>query len=896
MLKHLLRYTIVSLLFAVASAQLQAQAHVWWEAENPVETNLRNRMDMGTPGHLNAEQQSKLSGGRWLTLGQTKDGGPAWARYQLAVPKSGSYSLYVRKFWKHGPFKWRFGKGEWRSCGRNIALLDSTFLQKHWVANWVALGPVELKRGSHRFEIKSLDNKGCIDCFLLIDGPFSPRGKLRPGQKTGLAKEGWFAWEPEQDPLDASSPIDLSYLNEKVAGGKGFVRRKGDGFVLGDGRSLRFWMVQANLRSMEQAQVDHWARRLAKYGVNLVRLQLSNLFDMHVDGRDADFAAELKRLHYVVASLKQEGIYSYLGHLYWHTSNKLPKGMIPGFEQKRCAVALPFFANEFQDLYRDFAKKLLLPKNPHTGKSLAEEPALAFVEINNESSLLFHTFAPDHFDPAERALVERSFGAWVKRRYGSIDKGLRTWGRSRRHGPDHPREGRLGLYSAGMLGGESWAVQQRNPKRAADQLQWMFESMQSYYARFSAMLRDEIGVGSLLSGSNWKTADDRVLGGLERYSYTTTDVVLRNSYFATSYASKQAQQAFYAVEVGDCFRSLSALKAPSMPSPLATPLISGYPFMITENSWTRPNARRAEWPVLVASYGSMQGVDGWCFFALDTSQWQATMGVWDLNNPTILGQFPAAALMYRRGDVAKPKKAAVVEKVSLKDAFALKGTKIHALSGRDALWVAAIGDREGRGTRAADGVDPRAFFVGPVEQRFHSGASSIETVPLKRYINEKSKTIRSLTGELRWNYGKGLLTIDTPRAKGATGFLAAAGRIELGDLWMESQNEYGSILVVSLDGKPLRSSKSILVQAATEDMPYGFETAKSGGYRRITKLGGYPLNVRRIRASLSLRSGARRAIVLDGNGYESKRKRPLSRRAGRIKFDLPEDSIYTWIK
>jgi hypothetical protein len=36
--------------------------------------------------------------------------------------------------------------------------------------------------------------------------------------------------------------------------------------------------------------------------------------------------------------------------------------------------------------------------------------------------------------------------------------------------------------------------------------------------------------------------------------------------------------------------------------------------MVTENSWTRPNRYRAEWPVLIASYASLQGIDGWNFF------------------------------------------------------------------------------------------------------------------------------------------------------------------------------------------------------------------------------------------------------------------------------------------
>ena len=888
----LLCISVLSCLWSAASAA----DFVWWEGEEPESHNLAKPVDMGKPGNAKPDQQEKLSGGRWLTNGKTTDGGPTKLAYKVNVAKAGSYDLYVRKFWKHGPFKWRFDGADWQECGKNIALLDSTFLQKHWGANWVALGKVDLKAGASTFDIEMNDQGGCFDCFLLINGAFSPRGKLKPGAKTGDAEPGHFAWEPDQDPLNGESPIDLRYLNEKEAGANGFVQRDGDDFKLGNGKPVKFWMVQANLANMDRPMIDRWAKRLSKYGVNLVRMQLSGIFNMHVNGDTAGFNTALDRMHYVIAALKKEGIYSYIGHLYWHTSNALPKGIIPGFDKKKTAVALPFFAKEFQDFYRGYAKAILTTKNPYTGVSLAKEPALAFIEINNESSLLFHTFSPNRFDKAELALVEKDFGKWVAIKYGSIDAAVKEWGASQKHTPDNVGAGRLGLYNAGFLGGAEWAVNQRNGKRASDQIQWMIEAMHGYYTRFNKMLKDEIGAGSLITGSNWKSADDRILGGLERYSYTATDVVLRNSYFATKYPNAKARQRFYAVELNDTFGSVSALKAPSMPGPLATPQIAGYPFMITENNWTRPNRFRAEWPVLIASYASMMGIDGWCFFALGTAEWQTTMAVWDLNNPTILGQFPATALMYRRGDVSQPGQTAVHEKVSMKDAYALKGTKIYAVSGKDDLWAAAIGDKEGSGTKGKDSIDPRAYFVGPVRHEFQDGPSGVETADLDQYIDGQAKTITSMTGELKWDYSHGVVTVDTPRAQGVTGFLKAAGKIELGDVTIESQNEYGSIMVVSLDDKPLSKSSKILVQTATEDKPFGFKTQDSKGYHRITAIGGYPLNVKLIKASVSVKTKAKAAVVLDGNGYETDRKAKTSKGGKGLQIELPENAIYTLLK
>jgi len=881
------------------------QTYVWLEGEAFQETNLPKPVDMRSPGNRNEEQQAKLSAGLWLTPSGPASDTPYFVKYEIEVPKTGEYNLWARKFWHHGPFRWRFGEDPWQVCERP-ALHDHTFLELHWGAYWVSLGSVSLEQGTHTFRIEMLGKTGggAIDCFVLVDGPFTPRGKLKPGQRAGTAALGFFAWEPDVDPLADGCAIDLRYLNEEAAGLKGFVRRDGDRFVLGDGRPVRFWMVQADLSEMSNPEIDRWARRLSKYGVNLVRMQMSGFFKHHANNDRAAFDRELERLHYVVAALKREGVYSYFGHLYWHTSNPITEDIAPGFGKGQNAIALLIFSQQFQGWYKEYLRAIMSPVNPHTGVPLAKEPAVAFVEIWNESNLLFWTFTPKNFPAAERDLIEKHFGDWLIAKHGSLDQAVASWGTDRAPGtrtPDRLQEGRVGLYSAGHLGSADWAVSQRVPRRAADQLQWMIESTIDFYETMKRELRDEVGLGQMIAGSNWKTTDGKVLGGLDRYTYAATDVVLRNEYFGPDYA-KDGNPRFYSVDEGDTFKYVSSLKPPATPGPLLTPLIAGHPFMITENNWERPLRYRAEWPFLVATYGRMMGVDGWNFFALNSSDWQHTMTVWDVNNPTILGQFPATALMFRRGDVTEPDTPAVRETVSLSDAYAMKGTKLSAGGGRDLLWVAKIGDLEGASVAGASEVDPKAFFVGPVWQEFVDAPAKIQTVDLARYIDTDKNLVRSMTGELTWDFGKGVVTVNSPCAQGATGFLKAAGRIDLGDVLIEAGNDYGTVLVVSLDGQPLRTSARMLIQAATWDQPYGFQTQKQGEYERITNLGGYPLNVEKINMVVSIRgAGGKTARVLDHNGYPTDRLAPGGVWSGGGTIGgrtvlLPENAIYTLVE
>jgi len=83
-----------------------ADDFIWWEGENPKETNFPARSSF-TP--VDAKERSHLSGEAWLSA----DGGrlgqpPLFARYEIKVTRAGNYAFWTRKFWKHGPFKWRF--------------------------------------------------------------------------------------------------------------------------------------------------------------------------------------------------------------------------------------------------------------------------------------------------------------------------------------------------------------------------------------------------------------------------------------------------------------------------------------------------------------------------------------------------------------------------------------------------------------------------------------------------------------------------------------------------------------------------------------------------------------------------------------------------------------------
>jgi len=196
-------------------------------------------------------------------------------------------------------------------------------------------------------------------------------------------------------------------------------------------------------------------------------------------------------------------------------------------------------------------------------------------------------------------------------------------------------------------------------------------------------------------------------------------------------------------------------------------------------------------------------------------------------------------------------------------------------------------------------ISPRAFFAGPVRLEFSESQADVKTADLEKLIDEQRGTIYNTNGQLQWHYKQGFARVDTPTSQGVAGFLKDAGKIALSDMTVVSQNQYGTLAVVSLDGKPLRNSGRILIQAATQDKPFGYQTEpidKQGGVT-ITALGGYPFLVRQITAQVTLHGKAgSKVTVLDENGYRTNRPVQAAVQGQDLVIQLPADSLYTLVE
>ncbi|MBN1419958.1 MAG: hypothetical protein JXP34_14350 [Planctomycetes bacterium] len=695
----------------------------------------------------------------------------------------------------------------------------------------------------------------CALTLLVVLGP-----ALRAGEG-----DAWFPFDPKPDDF-AESPMDLRFLNEKHAGEHGFIAAKDGRFVLGSsGRPIRFWAVNGpGGETRDRAALGRTARMLAKYGVNLVRSH-GAVFDKdgEVDPRS------VKRVIAIVEAMKAEGIYTHLSIYFplWFTP-RAGHPWMEGYDGKTHPFAALMFNPKFQEKYREWWKALLTTPSETTGKPLVREPALMGLELQNEDSFFFWTFNADRIPDAQMRILEERFGDWLARKYGSIDAAFKAW-KGLRVKRDGPAEGRVSFRPL-------WNIFNEKTARDRDTTAFLFEVQTQFYRDGAAFLR-KLGFKGLITASNWATASPEVFGPLEKLSYATCDFIDRHGYFDCNH---EGDEAAWSIRNGHTYSDRSALRFeagdPTKPRqfvhPVMDPQYDRKPSMISETTFCRPNRYRSEAPLYYAAYGALQESDCIVHFALDGDRWAVKprffMQQWTLMTPAMMGQFPAAALIFRRGLVGAGKVLAEV-KLNEGDLLDLEGTPLPQDAALDELRLKDVPE----GTELAPGqrIDPLIHYAGRVEVSFVTGRGSTKLTDLSPFVDHENKTVTSTTGELKLDYGDGVLTIDAPRAQGASGALRAAGKVDLEDLVIASEMELGHIIAVSLDDRPLATSSRILVQVMSEEEETNRRVEQvSATVKRIANIGTDPWRVRRLQGTVRFKraDAAKLAVTaLDFNGY-----------------------------
>ena len=705
-------------------------------------------------------------------------------------------------------------------------------------------------------------------------------------------QEDWFAFRPDED--FSPSVIDTGAWLDAPAGRHGFVRPAGERLEFEDGTPVRFWGTNiCNRRpACEAATAERWARFLAKYGVNAVRFHKFTWpgdEGLGVPGGDSTVLdpAGLDRMDYFVARLRELGIYTGWSHIYGHRPQEGDRHRLLAYDEvkqaggahlKGSTIGLVHFARDLQDLSIELTVNLLQHRNPHTGLRYADDPALAYVELQNEDDIFFPT-TMDFVNacPTYKQLFCELFSDWLREKYGSHRGLVEAWGSRAIDAYPRWQSGedlaRRNIYPIA----HSWWFSPRGLKseeetkgtgrRLLDTARFLYETQNDFYGRYIAAIR-QTGYRGAIVGSCWQ-ADSGVSHYYNLHSDALAGLVDRHNYFGGSGGHNLHTGKVSTVAMVDA--PGSGLLGTGMQ------MVAGRPFQVSEWLCLIPNEWVSEGPSIVAAYGlGLQGWSGSYAFACDNAGFTPTVEsrtIYNICSPTQIGLYPAIARMVYRGDVAAG------------DVVSVRKVHVPGLAEGELGFqedVEQDGDVKGFG-----GDVPReALAVGRVLVEFTDEPEPTERPVLGAHWDREGKALRSTTGQLTWRYARrGYYTVDTPGTQAVVGF-AGGLRLELGDVTLEPESCFLNLYVTSLDREaPISEAHSLLITALARARNTDMVYSEDG--EELTDLGHAPIVLEPVEARITLKGRPAATVrVLDHVGRRTEATVPVTNEGGDAVFTI----------
>ncbi len=682
--------------------------------------------------------------------------------------------------------------------------------------------------------------------------------------------EGWFPYTGFSPQQRRGTALDMSRLLDAPAGKHGPLGKRGENFVFKDGRPAKFIGVNivasANFPTHEEA--DEIADLLSQLGVNVTRhhhmdaaWSNPNLFGNKPSTLELDPTA-MERFDYLVSQLQKRGIYQFFDMLVHRKLTQFDMlaqlklaaaGGVPSADKLAAGLKVEGeFEPKLIELQERFITQFMGHKNSYTGRSYAQDPAVVMLEAINEDSL-FWLMPEGEFavkTPESRATLASQFSAWLVKQ-GVKDRAAleKRWaGTGKGLAPDEdPTKGNVDAFVAtGMT-----AEKELTRNRAKDTLRFYYAAALSYYRRIEKHLRG-LGYQGLFTGSNhWSEHP------LDLRANSELDFVDRHAYWSHPHGGWG-----YKPEV--TWDNAPMVKDPELGiiGSLARRRVKGLPYSTSEWQTSAPNDYRHEGLLLVGAYAAFQGFSP-IQFALshDVSKRVdsvATMtGNFDIiEQPTVLGAWPAVAALFHRGDVRPA---------------ALEG---YLRYDKDA------------------GFEPGANFDYPQKLgliartgvAFNAGQSKAELDAIRaKYV--QGTRVTSSTGELRHDASIGRFEVDTPRTQGTVSFTTDQA-IQLSGTKIELKSAFGVVIVTALDDQPIATSKRLLVTALGNAINSGMTlTSNRSGFITV---GSSPILVEPIVGRVTIANqaaGAAHCYPLEASGMR-KKEIPLPQQAGTLTLEL----------
>lgn len=660
---------------------------------------------------------------------------------------------------------------------------------------------------------------GSDAAWMIVDAALGDR-KLNLRQLESpsyiVAGKDWLPLEFNGNTV-AGSALDFSGCLDAPAGKYGpvIVTKEGH-FAFRDAPEKRIRFFGPNLIDsavyIDKALADDFVAKATRLGYNTVRFH--HFENALLDPRAADSLTfdpkALDEFDYLFAELKKHGVYLCLD-LYASRATRSGDNIkeIPGrrFEQPFVMKWLVPISESAMENWKEFSRRLLTHRNPYTGLTYAEDPALYSLNLVNENPLVILWNLNSSLVP----IFEAKYFEYLK------EKGLDT--------PEN-RASRGGLFIEFLNDLHIRSIEEQR--------------------RF---LKEELKLTALITDINM-TSKFTLNNAREHL-----DFVDNHQYWDHPMFPVAAWQMPY-----EFFNSSAIVNRAGLPRYLMPVRIFGKPYTITEFNFCSPNPNRLETAPLVGGYAGLQDWDGLYRFAW--SHHRDFMKAVDVPRGFDLVNDPQAQLAERiinllfTQNYIRPAKPAFAFCYTQEQLRALK----NVADGNYPDAFTELGLYGRIGMLNADASFPGVRKLFPLAEGWESKLPRGARSALDNL--QKSGRIVSANGEITLDSKAKTLKIVAPQCEVMTFSGDMSGKV----MKLSGADRYQTAALLSLDGKKLAESEKLLFI----QMPnLGATRQKFANERRnlLESWGSLPILLEKCRADVELALPEMKveALKLDGS-------------------------------
>ncbi|HKO89353.1 MAG TPA: hypothetical protein VJU83_12670 [Burkholderiales bacterium] len=585
---------------------------------------------------------------------------------------------------------------------------------------------------------------------------------------------------------------------------------------------------------------DQLARQLKMHGYGLARMHLVDATLMHDRHADFDYSPEqVERFHYLLAALKKQGIRWMIdAATSWNGAYGDVKGRFVREHKLKLSV---HYDPASQAHWKKMVSTILAARNPHTGMTILQDPALVAVTLFNELGL---NYGSNKGYPPE---LKQAFRAWL-RTQGQRDDG---------DAPD-----RRDVSSRAAL------MQQFLGERERETARWM-----------TAHLR-ELGFKGLVTAyNNGKSIQAAAARG-------AMDLVSLHAYHDIPEENARA---------GSEQEGLSAV-ATELPyiQHFGVNRYVDRAFIIDEYNHAYWNAWRREAGVAMPAYAAFQDWDGICRYSnpvalryrKDGPRRSRAMAPFTVGlDPIARAGETLAALLFTRGDVAPAKQQAPI--LAGKDFFYGQASAVNGMPESLGRLVFVVGtgllerDMATNAAIKADSTDAnakRAWVHGALSRNEQGWKRNLQHLRASGALPRTNKTAadgsvyESETGEILLEPPQQRMSVQTPKTEAVT--FGSSLPSPSAHLKVEEASVPAMVSLSALDGKPLEESRRMLLIVATDAVNSGDRF--SADRKVLEALGKLPVLIQPIKLRLLLRQMRANDFNLYALSLTGKRKESIA--------------------